>query len=199
MPGERFEDALAAAALQTSDGIQAIFTQLGENLTRPEEAESVTAHYLDVLERVSAAGLDAHIAVKPTQLGLDVDRALCRRNLDRLLAKADAVRNLVWLDMESSPYVDPTLELFRRARERTARIGVALQAYLHRTPSDVEQLLSLGAAIRLVKGAYLEPATVALSRKRDVDEAFYRLSHRLLSEDAQRWVSISISPRTTFG
>jgi proline dehydrogenase len=186
MPGERFEDALAAAALQTSDGIQAIFTQLGENLTRPEEAESVTAHYLDVLERVSAAGLDAHIAVKPTQLGLDVDRALCRRNLDRLLAKADAVRNLVWLDMESSPYVDPTLELFRRARERTARIGVALQAYLHRTPSDVEQLLSLGAAIRLVKGAYLEPATVALSRKRDVDEAFYRLSHRLLSEDAQR-------------
>jgi proline dehydrogenase len=186
MPGERFDDALSAATAQAKEGINAIFTQLGENLTRADQAEAVTEHYLDVLQRISAASLDAHIAVKPTQLGLDFDAVLCRRNLDRLLAKADEVRTFVWLDMESSPYVDPTLELFRRARERTPRIGIALQSYLHRTPSDVEQLLPLGAAIRLVKGAYLEPASVALPQKRDVDEAFYRLSCRLLSDEARR-------------
>lgn len=93
---------------------------------------------------------------------------------------------MVWLDMESSPYVDPTLELFRTTRTRSSCIGIALQAYLHRTPTDVEALLPLGSAIRLVKGAYLEPAAVALPRKQDVDEAFYRLSCRMLSDEARR-------------
>jgi proline dehydrogenase len=186
MPGERFEDALAAAKVQAADGIHGIFTQLGENLASVAEAEGVTQHYLDVLDRVAAAGLDAHIAVKPTQLGLDYDKALCQRNLDRLVERAEARNNMVWLDMESSPYVDPTLELFRNTRARTARIGIALQAYLHRTPADVEDLLPLGSAIRLVKGAYLEPPAVALPRKKDVDEAFYRLACRMLSDDARR-------------
>jgi proline dehydrogenase len=186
MPGERFEDALAAAVAQARDGIRTIFTQLGENLTRAEEAEAVTQHYLDVLDRISAAPVDGHISVKPTQLGLDFDVGLCQRNLDRLISRAEARQNFVWLDMESSPYVDPTLALFRGTRERSSRIGVALQAYLHRTPSDVEQLLPLGPAIRLVKGAYLEPPSVAFPRKRDVDEAFYQLSCRMLSDEAQR-------------
>jgi len=88
--------------------------------------------------------------------------------------------------MESSPYVDPTLELFRATRVRSARIGIALQAYLHRTPRDVDALLPLGSAIRLVKGAYLEPPDVAIARKADVDEAFYRLACRMLADDAQR-------------
>jgi proline dehydrogenase len=186
MPGERFDDALAAAKVQAGDGIRGIFTQLGENLTSPADAELVTLHYLDVLDRVAASGLDAHIAVKPTQLGLDYDKALCQRNLDRLIERAEVRGNMVWLDMESSPYVDPTLELFRTTRARSARIGIALQAYLHRTPKDIEDLLPLGSAIRLVKGAYLEPPHVAIERKADVDEAFYRLSCRMLAEDAQR-------------
>jgi proline dehydrogenase len=186
MPGERFEDALAAAVAQSADGIRAIFTQLGENLTSAAEAETVTQHYLDVLDRIAAVNLDGHIAVKPTQLGLDYDMALCERNLDRLIARAEERNNFVWLDMESSPYVDPTLALFRRTRAQTKRIGVALQAYLHRTPADIDALLPLGSAIRLVKGAYLEPPSVAIPKKADVDEAFYQLACRLLSADAQR-------------
>src|SRR2546426_3144203 len=186
MPGERLEDAMAAAAEQQRRGIGAILTKLGENLTRVEEAEDVTRHYLDVLDRVQAAGLRAQISVKPTQLGLDLDRELCFRNLQRLVDRAAARDNFVWIDMESSPYVDPTLDLFRRTRERSPRIGVALQAYLYRTKADVESLVPLGAAIRLVKGAYLEPASVAYPKKADVDENFYALACRLLADDAQR-------------
>jgi len=186
MPGERFDDAMAAARAQQAQGISTIFTRLGENLTNVEEAEEVTQHYLDVLDRVQAAGVRAQISVKPTQLGLDLDKELCFRNLQRLVDRADARDNLVWIDMEGSPYVDPTLDLFRRARARSPRVGLALQAYLFRTAEDVEALVPLGAAIRLVKGAYLEPASVAYPKKSDVDENFYRLACRLLAEDAQR-------------
>jgi proline dehydrogenase len=186
MPGERLEDAMAASAAQQRQGVGTIFTKLGENVTRPDEAEAVTQHYLDVLDRVQSAGLRAHISVKPTQLGLDLDPAVCFANLQRLIARAEARDNFVWIDMESSPYVDPTIDLFRRARGGSARVGIALQAYLYRTAHDVEALVPLGAAIRLVKGAYLEPASVAYPKKSDVDENFYQLATRLLAEDAQR-------------
>ena len=186
MPGERLDDAMAAAGTQQAQGIGTIFTRLGENVTRVEEAEEVTHHYLEVLDQVQAAGLRAQISVKPTQLGLDLDKELCLRNLQRLVERADARDNLVWIDMESSPYVDPTLDLFRRARARSPRVGIALQAYLFRTAKDVESLVPLGAAIRLVKGAYLEPASVAYPKKADVDENFYTLACRLLADDAQR-------------
>ncbi len=185
MPGERLEDAMAAAAAQDVRGITTIFTKLGENLTRIEDAEEVTLHYLGVLDRVQSAGLRAQISVKPTQLGLDLDQELCFRNLQRLVDRAAERDNFVWIDMEGSPYVDPTLDLFRRTRARSARIGVALQAYLYRTKDDVESLVPLGSAIRLVKGAYLEPASIAYPKKVDVDENFYRLSCRLLAEDAR--------------
>lgn len=186
MPGERLEDAIRAASTQQAQGISTIFTKLGENVTTAEETEAVTQHYLDVLDEVRTAGLRAQIAVKPTQLGLDIDKELCFRNLQRLVDRAAERDNFVWIDMESSPYVDPTLDLFRRARERSPRVGVALQAYLYRTAQDIELLLPLGAAIRMVKGAYLEPANVAYSKKADVDQNFYTLSCRLLSEEAQR-------------
>jgi proline dehydrogenase len=185
MPGEHVEDALRAAGELRPGGITTILTHLGENLTHAREAEEVTQHYLDVFDKVAAAGLDAQISVKPTQLGLDLDRGLCERNLDRLLERAEARNNFLWIDMESSPYVDPTLELFRRARARSPRIGVALQAYLYRTARDVESLLPLGPAIRLVKGAYLEPPDIAYPRKADTDENFYNLSVRMLSQDAR--------------
>jgi proline dehydrogenase len=186
MPGEQIEDALRAAAELKPQGITTILTKLGENLTSVDEAEEVTLHYLDVLDRIAAAGLDAHISIKPTQLGLDFDRALCERNLDRLLERAEARHNMVWIDMESSPYVDPTIALYRRARAKTSRAGIALQAYLYRTEKDVESLTPLGAAIRIVKGAYLEPPDVAFPKKSDVDANYYKLCTRLLSPDARK-------------
>jgi proline dehydrogenase len=186
MPGEQIEDALRAARELQPQRITTILTKLGENLTKVEEFEEVTLHYLEVLDRIAASGLDAHISIKPTQLGLDLDPALCERNLDRLVERAEAHNNFVWIDMEGSPYVDPTIALFKRTRARTTRIGIALQAYLYRTAQDVESLVPLGAAIRLVKGAYLEPPAVAYPKKSDVDENFYTLCTRLLAEDARR-------------
>lgn len=186
MPGEHMDDALKASAALKPDGITAMLTHLGENVTTVEEAEEVTQHYLELLDRIATSGLDAQISVKPTQLGLDLDRALCERNLDRLMARAGERNNFVWVDMESSPYVDPTLALFTRTRAKTPRIGIALQAYLYRTAKDVEALIPLGSAIRIVKGAYLEPADVAFPKKADTDENFYQLCTRLLAPDAQQ-------------
>ena len=186
MPGERLDDAIVAAKAQEQLGIRTIFTKLGENLTRVEEAEEVTQHYLDVLDKVQAQQLQVQVSVKPTQLGLDLDRELCFRNLQRLVDRAAARGNFIWIDMEGSPYVDPTIDLFRRTRERSRFVGIALQAYLYRTAQDIEALLPLGSAIRMVKGAYLEPPSVAYPKKSDVDENFYTLSCRLLSAEAQQ-------------
>lgn len=182
MPGERIDDALDAATVLRHQGIGAILTHLGENLTSVDEAEDVTRHYLEVIDRISATGHDAQISVKPTQLGLDLDSELCVRNLRRLVDHASSRRQFVWLDMENARYVDATLELFRRARERSSLVGVALQAYLYRTARDLESLLSLGVAIRLVKGAYLESSAIAFPKKADVDDQYYRLACRTLAE-----------------
>ena len=184
MPGERLEDALEAASAQQRLGIGTIFTQLGENVGQADDARRIAAHYVTVMDAVRADGLNAQVAVKPTHLGLDIDGALALEHLQQLVDHADATGNFVWLDMESSPYVDRTLDLFCRLRRRSSRVGVALQAYLHRTAADIERLLPLGAAIRLVKGAYLEPPAVAFPNKRDVDENFFVLACRLLHEDA---------------
>jgi proline dehydrogenase len=186
MPGERLSDAVAAASAQQARGVGTIFTRLGENLSRASDAEEVTAHYLDALDQIAAAGLRAQISVKPTQIGLDFDAALCFENLRRLVDHAGARKNLVWIDMESSAYVDRTLDLFRRLRARSDRVGIALQAYLHRTAADLESLMPLGPAVRIVKGAYLEPASLAFPRKRDVDEQFYVLACRVLGDPAPK-------------
>ena len=186
MPGEKLEDAMAASVGQQALGVGTIFTKLGENVTSRDEATAVAEHYLDVLEKVRASGLRAQISVKPTQLGLDLDKEFCYQNLQRLVDRAVQTDNFVWIDMESSPYVDPTIDLFRRVREQSSRIGIALQAYLHRTAKDVESLIPSGCAVRLVKGAYLEPASVAFPKKSDVDENFYKIACRLLADDAQK-------------
>ena len=134
---------------------------------------------------MKAAGLDAQISVKPTQLGLDLDAEQCQRNLDRICEKGERLGNTpVWIDMENSPYVDPTLKLFRTSRERYRGVGIAMQAYLYRTAKDLEALISLGPAVRIVKGAYLEAPDIAYPKKADVDQNFYTLCRRLLAEDA---------------
>ena len=184
MPGETVDDALRAGQALKRDGINLILTRLGENITRADEAEEVTQHYFQVLDKVSASGLDAQISVKPTQLGLDQDPALCRANLERLLERTEQRNNFLWIDMESSPYVEPTIELYRYGRAKSSRIGIAVQAYLFRTGNDVESLIPIGSAIRVVKGAYLEPPDVAFPKKSDVDENFFKVCVRLLQPDA---------------
>ena len=184
MPGERVEDAIDAAQQLKANGIAAILTHLGENLARIEEAEDVFQHYLRILDLIRTAGLDAQISVKPTQLGYDQDVDVCFRYLSGLLDRAVATGTLLWLDMESSPYVDGTIALYRRLRERSSSVGLALQAYLYRTDKDLDALLPLGAAIRLVKGAYLESAAVAFPKKADVDRNYFHLASKLLQPDS---------------
>ncbi|MDH3457153.1 MAG: proline dehydrogenase family protein [Gemmatimonadota bacterium] len=185
MPGETVEAALAATEELRGQSISTILTLLGEAITTKEEAESVTAHYLDVYDRIERGGYPARISVKPTQLGLDVGRAVCQAQLKRLAERAAAAGSLLWIDMEASPYVDATLEMYRELRDEFDNVAVCLQAYLYRTAADLEALMPSKPTIRLVKGAYAEPADLAYPRKEDVDAAFMRLAKRLLSADAR--------------
>jgi proline dehydrogenase len=184
MPGEEFSAALAAARRFADAGIGTVLTQLGENVATLAEAESVQRHYLDALRDIRQAALPAQISVKLTQLGLEVDRAACELALRSLVAGAAETGSTLWIDMEDSSYTDVTLDVFRRVRSEWPNVGVCLQAYLRRTPADLESLLPLEPAIRLVKGAYAEPPAVAFPRKRDVDAAYYALAGRLLERAA---------------
>lgn len=174
MPGERLEDALRAAARFQADGIGTLFTRLGENLVEMTEADAVADHYATIIDELAANGIDGEISVKPTQLGLDIDPEATFAHLDRLCAHAASAggRGIVWIDMESSVYVDATLDLFVRLRERNENVGICLQAYLHRTMADIRKLLPLGPAVRLVKGAYAEPRAVAAGSRAEVDENY---------------------------
>jgi proline dehydrogenase len=185
MPGEDVQDALTAARGLAANGIRTAFTHLGENVADRAEAEAVTLHYHGVIDRIRAASLGTEISVKLTQLGLDLDPKFCYDNLIALIEHTPPEKTL-WIDMEQSPYVDVTLELYRRARKSYANVGVCLQAYLFRTEKDLDSLIPMGAAVRLVKGAYNEPAEIAYPAKKDVDENFLHLAQRLLSPEARR-------------
>jgi proline dehydrogenase len=180
LPGETLEAALEAARTFAARGLPATLTHLGENVATREEAEAATAHYLKVLRRVHELGLDAEVSLKLTHLGLDVDRTLALANLERVVEAAAGLGNWVWVDMESSPYVDATLDLYRKVLGSWPQVGVCLQAYLYRTEDDLETLLPLRPSVRLVKGAYREPPQVAHRRRDRVDQSFLRLSRRIL-------------------
>jgi proline dehydrogenase len=179
MPGEDVDSALAESRKLAEHNITTILTYLGENVSSIEDAREAANQYVDLLDRTHALPIDSQISVKLTQLGLDIDKNDTARNLERIVGHASSVNNIVWVDMEASNYVDATIDVFRIVRAKNENVGLCLQAYLHRTPKDQNALLSEGAAIRLVKGAYQEPADVAMPRKRDVDAAFLQLSIQL--------------------
>jgi proline dehydrogenase len=184
MPGETADEALEACRRQQEQhATGTILTHLGENLSSLDEADEVTRQYLDLLDRVAALRLDAQVSVKLTQLGLDLGLDACGSNLARLVERAGARGNLIWIDMEGTRYVDPTIELFRRVRATSTRVGLCLQAYLRRTKDDLEALLPLAPAIRLVKGAYREPPDLAFPDKTDVDESYFELAVRMIRPD----------------
>jgi len=182
MPGETLDAALEAAGQFSKMGLGAVLTELGEQVTNRAEAAAVRDHYLGVLEKIQRRKLPAHISVKLTHLGLDGSQEGCVQDVLKLAARAEQARSILWIDMEESRYVDATLDVYRRAKAEWPNVGVCLQAYLHRTPKDLESLLSISPAIRLVKGAYNEPAEVALPKKSDVDQAYLQLAERLLAE-----------------
>ncbi len=180
IPGELMEDALAAASVLREKGITSILTLLGENVEHATAAESVAEEYALLVARAAEAGLDADVSVKPTHLGLDFGFDGAAANFQSIAAAAAAHGRLVAVDMESSPYCDPTLDLYRVLRAEHDNVGICLQSYLYRTDSDMEELLSMAPMIRLVKGAYKEAPDLAYPKKSDVDASYLRLSQVLL-------------------
>jgi proline dehydrogenase len=176
MPGETVEDGLRAADVLIATGQGVLFTRLGENLTAISEADAVAAHYHHVIEAGRTRTRPIEASVKPTQLGLDIDLEATYRHCDDLARHAAKAGTWLWLDMEGSPYVDATIELYERLRADHENVGICLQAYLRRTAADLQRLLAVGPAIRLVKGAYDEPASIAYRRKADVDAAYQTLA-----------------------
>ena len=197
MPGETVEEALDAAEFFRPLQIGVLFTQLGENLTDLAEAEAVADHYHDLLDKIAARGMDAEISVKPTQLGLDLDRDAALRHLLGLAEHAARTDSLLWLDMEGSAYTDVTLDLYRSLKEGPSNVGICLQAYLRRTPADVHALLPLKPAIRLVKGAYDEPATIAFRKRDEVSAAYQSLCTQMLPHAARGELRLGLGTHDT--
>ena len=186
MPGERLEDALGAAeALRQQERIATIFTRLGENVTAMAEADAVAGHYLEAYDRIEQRRLDTQISVKLTQLGLDIDPARCREHVRRLAGRAAQQGAMLWIDMEQHAYVDATLELYHAVLSEYRNVGVCLQSYLYRTDRDLQDVIDAGGGVRLVKGAYKEPATVAYPKKVDVDVAYLSLAKTMIDAEAR--------------
>ncbi|MEK7330015.1 MAG: proline dehydrogenase family protein [Candidatus Eisenbacteria bacterium] len=181
MPGEDVGAAFAATVELQKSRIGTVLTLLGENVKDEADTAAVVRHYMEVMQAIKERGLDAEVSVKLTHLGLDLDPALAERNLVAIATRAATLGQEVAVDMEGSAYTERTLALYRRVRAAHANVGLCLQAYLRRTAADLESLLPLQPMIRLVKGAYAEPATIAFPDKAEVDAEFLKLAQRLLA------------------
>ncbi|MGA3027939.1 MAG: proline dehydrogenase family protein [Bryobacteraceae bacterium] len=178
--GRTIEEELAVCRRLEAESILATLDHLGENVTSVEESRASRDSYLQILDRIAAAGLRATVSAKPTQLGLDLGEDICLDNVRALVARARSLGSAVEIDMEASEYVDRTLRVVSSVHQRYGSVRAVIQAYLFRSEKDVERLNAAGIPVRLVKGAYREPATVAWPKKPDVDTSFLRLAKRLL-------------------
>jgi proline dehydrogenase len=179
--GETLDECVAVLRRLNDQGLYANTTLLGEGVLEPTHTEAVVRAYREILDRIAAEELRANVALKLTHLGLEIDEELAFQNLRTLAEHAAAGGGFIRIDMEQSQFVDATLRLYRRVREAGLEsVGMVLQSYLYRTPADLESLLPLAPNLRLVKGAYLEPASVAYPKKADVDSAYARLLERML-------------------
>jgi len=183
VPGETVDDAIRAARVLEANGLVETFDHLGESVTTLAEAVAATTDYVDVVRAVMAAGVERNISLKLTQLGLDVDRASAVDHLRKILELAEPAGFFLRIDMESSRYTGVTLDIFETLWEQGYRqIGVVLQSDLYRSEDDLRRINALGARIRLVKGAYREPKSVAYQKKADVDAAYARMMKVLITD-----------------
>jgi proline dehydrogenase len=181
--GETVAEAIEAARAVEARGMLITLDLLGESVTNLTEADAATRGYLAAIDAIMASGIERNISLKLTQLGLDVDKASTVDNLRKILERAEPAGFFVRIDMENSPYTDVTLEIFETLwRHGYRRIGVVLQSALLRSEADVARIAALGARVRLVKGAYQEPKSVAHQQKPDVDAAYARMMQLLLTD-----------------
>lgn len=204
--GETVDEALVVARELNAKGITASLDLLGESVNTEREARAARDAYITLLDRIHQADLQANVSVKLSAMGLDIDRELCVAVMQDVLARAQQYDSFVRLDMESSAYTDVTLKIFedRLYPAYKANVGVVLQSCLYRTFADVEHMNAVRARVRLCKGAYKEPVTVAYPDKADVDANYVKCMHSLMLEghypgiathdpaiiaDAKRWAT----------
>ncbi len=188
--GETLDECAAVLKRLNDQGLAANTTLLGEGVLEPGQTDEVVRAYTNVLDRIAADNLNANVALKLTHLGLEFDEELAFENVRTLVARASERGSFIRIDMEQSQFVEPTLRIYRRLREDgLSDVGTVLQTYLYRTPADLEALLPLAPNLRLVKGAYLEPAAIAYPKKADVDAAYILLLERML--DAGGYTAIA--------
>jgi proline dehydrogenase len=180
--GETLSEAIDAARKLNAAGMTATLDYLGESVSTAAEAGAAAMQYVAILHGVERAGVQCNASLKLTQMGLDVDRALCARNVERIVAQAGQFGNFIRIDMEGSDYTQVTLDIFKDLFARHNNVGVVIQSYLYRSEADIRKLNELGARVRLCKGAYNEPASVAFPDKADVDKNYIALMQMLLSE-----------------
>ncbi|MBI1729472.1 proline dehydrogenase family protein [Candidatus Acetothermia bacterium] len=183
--GEALPEALNEVKKLNQIGIKASLDHLGENVHTLQEAQKSAELYFEILDQVHAQKLDSNVSLKLTQMGLALDPDSCFETVRRVVVHAAKTNNFVRIDMEGSAYTDATLEIYKRLRDSGLNnVGVVIQAYLYRSISDVEKLLPIGLNVRLCKGAYAEPASVAFPKKADVDKSYLNLLHKLFSEQS---------------
>ncbi|HUS21473.1 MAG TPA: proline dehydrogenase family protein [Aeromicrobium sp.] len=181
MPGEKPEQALEAAQKFKALGTGILFTRLGENLKRIEDADATAEDYFRLMADAHERGIDAEASVKLTQLGFDIDVERTLEHCQRLAGQAAAQGKILWLDMEASDYTESTIAFYERLKKTHPNSGICLQAYLKRTYTDIERLLPIGLRVRLVKGAYAEPDDVAYGSRKEVDANYLALVASMLA------------------
>ncbi|HUH97526.1 MAG TPA: proline dehydrogenase family protein [Anaerolineales bacterium] len=196
--GTKIEDAVRAIRDLNAKGITVTLDHLGENTSTPDEASEATSEILNTLDEIKRDGGRSSVSIKLTQIGLSLDENLCAENLERILSRAKSRGNFIRIDMEDTPYTDKTINLFCQMREKGFRnVGIVLQSYLYRTEADLRKLLEDPTPIRLVKGAYQEPADRAFPKKADVDANFDLLT-KILIDAALAANSPKVSPDGLF-
>ncbi len=180
--GVGLNEALENVQKLNDAGLTATLDYLGESVSSAAEAGAAAAQYIAILHGIERSGAQCNASLKLTQMGLDVDRELCVRNVERIITQAAQFGNFIRIDMEGSGYTQVTLDIFNELFARQQNVGVVIQAYLYRSEEDIRALNKLGARVRLCKGAYNEPASVAFPEKADTDKNYVKLMQMLLSE-----------------
>ena len=178
--GEALDDAIQATRVLNQRGMHVSLDHLGENVSDAREARSAAQDYIAILDTIKQTGVDANISIKLTALGLDISRELCEQNVCNILENAQKYPIFVRIDMEASAYTEQTVDITLRMHQQFEHVGTVIQSCLYRSKKDVEQLIARGVRIRLVKGAYKEPKTVAFQNKSDVDRHYVQLMMMLL-------------------
>jgi len=189
--GQTLDEAVVAARASNRAGMTVSLDLLGENVSSEADAQRARDTYLGILDRIAQEKLDANVSLKPTQLGLDLGDDVCQRMIETIVERAASYRSFIRIDMEGSPYTQRTIELVKRIRAKTPAVGVVVQSYLYRSGQDVKDLIAAGCRIRLCKGAYKEPPSVAFPKKADVDANFVKLMQLLLASAGNTYHGIA--------